>query len=203
MAENLGYGITPLELPVPTDGGHRMQIRQQGRIRPTGSMLRTPFVSTRQPSTSRFGPRRLAFSYPHARLSQAGERTRGIHADGRRSVRMRSPAWSGRIGSWLERAMSLRRAGTFSPVHAVFSHSPETCSMAFLTAYRQSHHKHCGNTPKTVPEGVWKAFSSITHQVCLRIGENAIRAHPSNTTVQNTLNPTVKRAESLSSCDWA
>ena len=58
-----------------------------------------------------------------------------IHAAGRRSVRMRSPAWSGRIGSWLEHAMSLRRAGTFSPVHAVFSHAPETCSTAFLTAY--------------------------------------------------------------------
>lgn len=53
-----------------------------------------------------------------------GERTRGIHADGRRSVRMRSPAWSGRIGSWLEHAMSLRRAGTFSPVHTVFSPCP-------------------------------------------------------------------------------
>lgn len=169
-------------------------------------MLRKPFVSTRQPSTSRFGPRRLAFSYPHARLSQAEERTRGIHTDGRRSVRMRSPAWSGRIGSWLERAMSLRRAGTFSPVHAVFSHAPETCSMAFLTAWRQSHHntaEHCGNTPKTVLEGVWKAFSSVISQVCLRIGENAIRGNPSNATVQNALNPTVKRAESLSSCDWA
>ncbi len=124
-------------------------------------MLRKPFVSTRQPSTSRFGPRRLAFSYPHARLSQAEERTRGIHTDGRRSVRMRSPAWSGRIGSWLERAMSLRRAGTFSPVHAVFSHAPETCSMAFLTAWRQSHHntaEHCGNTRKTVLEGVFEGY---------------------------------------------
>lgn len=74
---------------------------------------------------------------------------------------MRSTAWSGRIGSWLERAMSLRCAGTFSPVHAVFSHAPETCSMAFLTAWRQSHRKHYGNTPKTALEGVWKAFSSI------------------------------------------
>lgn len=162
-------------------------------------MLRKPFVSTRQPSTSRFGPRRLAFSYPHARLSQAEERTRGIHTDGRRSVRMRSPAWSGRIGSWLERAMSLRRAGTFSPVHAVFSHAPETCSMAFLTAWRQSHRKHYGNTPKTALEGVFEHYA----QVCLRIGENAIRGNPSNTTVQNALNPTVKRVGSLSSCDWA
>lgn len=67
-------------------------------------------------------------------LPRRGENT-AIHAAGRRSVRMRSPAWSGRIGSWLEHAMSLRRAGTFSPVHAVFSHAPETCSTAFLTAY--------------------------------------------------------------------
>lgn len=166
-------------------------------------MLRKPFVSTRQPSTSRFGPRRLAFSYPHARLSQAEERTRGIHTDGRRSVRMRSPAWSGRIGSWLERAMSLRRAGTFSPVHAVFSHAPETCSMAFLTAWRQSHRKHlrkhAENRSGRRLEGVFEHYA----QVCLRIGENAIRGNPSNATVQNALNPTVKKAESLSSCDWA
>lgn len=140
-------------------------------------MLRKPFVSTRQPSTSRFGPRRLAFSYPHARLSQAEERTRGIHTDGRRSVRMRSPAWSGRIGSWLERAMSLRRAGTFSPVHAVFSHAPETCSMAFLTAWRQSHRKHYGNTPKTALEGVWKAFGRRFRALRPSLSENRRERH--------------------------
>ena len=155
-------------------------------------MLRKPFVSTRQPSTSRFGPRRLAFSYPHARLSQAEERTRGIHTDGRRSVRMRSPAWSGRIGSWLERAMSLRRAGTFSPVHAVFSHAPETCSMAFLTAGDSP----TANTTGTRRKPLWKAFGRrlegvFEHyaQVCLRIGENAIRGNPSNTTVQKRSQP--------------
>lgn len=49
----------------------RKDIKQQGRTRPTGSMLRKPFISTSQPSTNRFGPRRLAFAYPHALLSQA------------------------------------------------------------------------------------------------------------------------------------
>lgn len=134
-------------------------------------------------------------------LPRRGENT-AIHAAGRRSVRMRSPAWSGRIGSWLEHAMSLRRAGTFSPVHAVFSHAPETCSTAFLTALTvppQTLRKHAENRSGRRLEGVFEHYT----QVCLRIGENAIRGNPSNTTVQNALNPTAKRAGSLSSCDWA
>lgn len=82
-------------------------------------------------------------------------------------------------------------------------HAPETCSTAFLTAYLQSHHKRYGDTAETRRKPFWKAFSRVILQVCLRIGENAIRGHPSNTTVQNALNPTAKRVGSLSSCDWA
>jgi hypothetical protein len=140
------------------------------------------------------------------RLSPAWERTRGIHADGRCPS-----AYGGRhclvglVHGWNTRCRYgvPERSLPFTPYSL---HAPETCSTAFLTAYRQSHHnttEHCGNTPKTVLEGVWKAFSSVISQVCLRIGENAIRGNPSNATVQNALNPTVKRAESLSSCDWA
>ena len=136
-------------------------------------MLRKPFISTRQPSTNRFGSRRLAFAYPHALLSQARRENTGIHADGRRSVRIRSPAWSGRIGSWLGHAMSLRRAGTFSPVHAVFSHAPETCSTAFLTAWRQSHHKHCGSTPKPF----WKASGRRFRALHPSLSENRRERH--------------------------
>ena len=117
-------------------------------------------------------------------LPRRGENT-AIHAAGRRSVRMRSPAWSGRIGSWLEHAMSLRRAGTFSPVHAVFS--------------AETRRKPLWKASGRRLEGVFEHYT----QVCLRIGENAIRGNPSNTTVQNALNPTAKRAGSLSSCDWA
>nr|DAZ49384.1 MAG TPA: hypothetical protein [Caudoviricetes sp.] len=34
------------------------------------------------------------------------------------------------------------------------------------------------NTTGTRREPFWKVFSSITPQVCQRIGENAIRGHP-------------------------
>ena len=59
------------------------------------------------------------------------------------------------------------------------------------------------NTAETRRKPFWKAFSRVISQVCLRIGENARSGNPSNTTVQNALNPTLERAESLSSCDWA
>lgn len=169
-------------------------------------MLRKPFISTRQPSINSLVQDGWLSHIRTPFSPKPGERTRGIHADGHRSVRMRSPAWSGRIGSWLEHAMSLRRAGTFSPVHAVFSHAPETCSTAFLTASRQSHHQHYGTLRKHAENRSGRrleGFSRVISQVCLRIGENATRGHPSNATARNALNPTVKRTESLSSCDWA
>lgn len=128
-------------------------------------MLRKPFISTSQPSINRFGPRRLAFAYPHALLSQAWRENTGHPCRWALSVRIRRTAWFGRIGSWLEHAMSLRCAGTFSPVHAVFSHAPETCSTAFLTAYRQSHHnnyrtlrKHAENRSGRRLEGVFQRY---------------------------------------------
>lgn len=136
-------------------------------------------------------------------LSQARRENTGIHADGRRSVRMRSPAWSGRIGSWLGHAMSLRRAGTFSPVHAVFSHPPENVFHGVSDGLATVPPQTLRNTAETRGKPFWKAFSRVISQVCLRIGENATRGHPSNATARNALNPTVKRAESLSSCDWA
>ena len=184
----------------------RKDIRQQGRTRPTGSMLRKPFVSTRQPSTSRFGPRRLAFSYPHARLSQAWERTRGIPADVRRpSAYVHRRGLVGLVHGWNTRCRYgvPERSLPFTPCSL---HAPETCSTAFLTAYRQSHHNNYGTLRKHAENRSGRrleGFSRVTSQVCLRIGENAIRSNPSNATVQNALNPTTKRAESLSSCDWA
>lgn len=160
-------------------------------------------MSTSQPSTNRFGPRRLAFAYPHARLSPAWERTRGIHADVRRPS-----AYGGRhclvglVHGWNTRCRYgvPERSLPFTPCSL---HATETCSTAFLTVWRQSHHNNYGNTPKTVLEGVWKAFSNVISQVCLRIGENARSGNPSNATVQNALNPTLERVGSLSSCDWA
>lgn len=144
------------------------------------------------------------------RLSPAWERTRGIHADGRRPS-----AYGGRhclvglVHGWNTRCRYgvPERSLPFTPCSL---HAPETCSTAFLTAYRQSHHnnygtlrKHAENRSGRRLEGVWKAFSSVISQVCLRIGENARSGNPSNATVQNALNPTLERAGSLSSCDWA
>ena len=68
-----------------------------------------------------------------------------------------------------------------------------------LTVPPQTLRKHAENRSGRRLEGVFEHYT----QVCLRIGENAIRGNPSNTTVQNALNPTAKRAGSLSSCDWA
>lgn len=99
--------------------------------------------------------------------------------------------------------MSLRRAGTFSPVHAVFSHAPENVFHGVSDGLSTVPPQTLRNTAETRRKPLWKAFSSTISQVCLRIGENAIRGHPSNTTVQNALNPTAKRVGSLSSCDWA
>lgn len=147
-------------------------IKQQGRTRPTGSMLRS-------------------HSFLHAsRQSTVWSKTAGFHISARTSrpnrgenaghpcrwapsVRIRRTAWSGRIGSWLEHAMSLRRAGTFSPVHAVFSHTPGTCSMAFLTAYRQSHH----NTAGTRRKPFWKASGRLFEGYIPSLSENRRERH--------------------------
>lgn len=140
------------------------------------------------------------------RLSPAWERTRGIHADGRRPS-----AYGGRhclvglVHGWNTRCRYgvPERSLPFTPYSL---HAPETCSTAFLTAWRQSHRKryrtlwkHAENCSGRRLEG----FSRVISQVCLRIRENAIRGNPSNATARNALNPTVKRAGSLSSCDWA
>lgn len=180
----------------------RKDIKQQGRTRPTGSMLRKPFISTRQPSTNRFGPRRLAFVYPHALLSQAGERTRGIHADGRRPF-----AYGGRHGSvglvhgWNTRCRYgvPERSLPFTPCSLMPRNVFHGVSDGLTTVPPQT----LRNTAETRRKPFWKAFSRVISQVCLRIGENAIRGNPSNATVQNVLNPTLERAGSLSSCDWA
>ena len=90
-----------------------------------------------------------------------GERTRGIHADGCCPF-----ACGGRHGpvglvhGWNTRCRYgvPERSLPFTPYSL---HASETCSTAFLTAYRQSHHnttEHCGNTQETVLEGVFDGY---------------------------------------------
>lgn len=122
-------------------------------------MLRKPFISTRQPSANRFVPRRLAFAYPHVHLQSRIETGHPC-----RWTPVRSRAATGRVRSgWL--MIGTRDAITscrniLSRSRHALSNAHETCSTAFLTTYRQSRHKHYGNTPKTVLEGVFEHHTS-------------------------------------------
>lgn len=119
-------------------------------------------MSTSQPSTNRFGPRRLAFAYPHALLSQARRENTG-HP--RRWAPVRPHAFTGMIRSdWF-------MVGTRDVVTAcrnVLSRSRRVLSMPLKRVPRRFRRpgdspttnatEYCGNTLKTTLEGVFEGY---------------------------------------------
>ena len=111
------------------------------------------------------------------RLSPAWERTRGIHADGRcpsAYVRRHGPV--GLVHGWNARCRYgvPERSLPFTPYSL---HTPETCSTAFLTAYRQSHHNDYGTLRKHAENRSGRRLEGVFQRHIPSLSENRRERH--------------------------